>query len=67
MGKTINSIKGVRDILPDAVRHWHFLEHHVRELMAGYGYSEMRTPMLEKTELFKRSIGDVTDLSLIHI
>ena len=62
MGKTINSIKGVRDILPDAVRHWHFLEHHVRELMAGYGYSEMRTPMLEKTELFKRSIGDVTDI-----
>jgi len=62
MGQTIKSIKGVRDILPDAVHHWHFLERHVRELMAGYGYSEMRTPMLEMTELFKRSIGDVTDI-----
>jgi histidyl-tRNA synthetase len=62
MGQSIKSIKGVRDILPDAIHHWHFLEHHVRELMDGYGYREMRTPLLEKTELFKRSIGDVTDI-----
>lgn len=62
MGQTIKSIKGVRDILPDAVHHWHFLEHQVRELTAAYGYREMRTPLLEKTELFKRSIGDVTDI-----
>ena len=62
MGQTIKSIKGVRDILPDAVHHWHFLEHHVRELTAAYGYREMRTPLLEKTDLFKRSIGDVTDI-----
>lgn len=62
MGQAIKSIKGVRDILPEAIHHWHFLEHHVRELMAAYGYQEMRTPLLEKTELFKRSIGDVTDI-----
>lgn len=62
MGQAIKSIKGVRDLLPDAMHHWHFLESNVRELMSAYGYSEMRTPLLEKTELFKRSIGDVTDI-----
>ncbi len=62
MGQAVNSIKGVHDVLPDDVHLWHFLESVVREVTASYGYREIRTPILEKTELFKRSIGDVTDI-----
>lgn len=60
--QSVKSIKGVHDILPDNVHNWHFLEKNVREAMASYGYREMRTPILEKTELFHRSIGEVTDI-----
>lgn len=62
MGQAVKSIKGVHDILPDQVHTWHHLEKHVRELMSSYGYREMRTPILEKSELFHRSIGEVTDI-----
>lgn len=62
MGQAVKSIKGVHDILPDSVHSWHFLEKNVRDVMAGYGYREMRTPILEKSELFHRSIGEVTDI-----
>jgi len=62
MGKVVNSIKGVHDVLPQDVHLWHFLEEVVRDVMAAYGYLEIRTPILEKTELFHRSIGDVTDI-----
>ena len=62
MGQVVKSIKGVHDILPDNVHNWHFLEQNVRELMSSYGYREMRTPILEKSELFHRSIGEVTDI-----
>lgn len=62
MGQAVKSIKGVHDVLPDDVHLWHFLETVVREVTDGYGYREIRTPILEKTELFKRSIGDVTDI-----
>jgi len=62
MGQVVKSIKGVHDVLPDDVHLWHFLESVVREVTASYGYREIRTPILEKTELFKRSIGDVTDI-----
>ena len=62
MGQAVKSIKGVHDVLPDDIHLWHFLESIVREVTASYGYREIRTPILEKTELFKRSIGDVTDI-----
>ncbi|OED42294.1 histidine--tRNA ligase [Chromatiales bacterium (ex Bugula neritina AB1)] len=62
MGQVVKSIKGVRDLLPDSIHNWHFLEKNVREVMDSYGYSEMRTPILEKSELFHRSIGEVTDI-----
>ncbi len=52
----------MHDILPPESAAWQWLEGQVRELMAGYGYAEIRTPMLERTELFKRSIGEVTDI-----
>ncbi len=62
MAQVVNSIKGVHDILPADAHRWHHLEAHVREVMLGYGYAELRTPILEKSELFHRSIGEVTDI-----
>lgn len=62
MSQTINSIRGMHDILPKHNDAWHFLEEKVRQLMACYNYAEIRTPIIEKTELFCRSIGEVTDI-----
>jgi histidyl-tRNA synthetase len=52
----------MRDILPDEIHLWQFFEHTVREWLRAYGYREIRTPVLERTELFVRSIGEVTDI-----
>jgi histidyl-tRNA synthetase len=52
----------MNDILPEASSAWQHLESVLREVVHAYGYSEMRLPLLEKTELFKRSIGEVTDI-----
>ena len=62
MAKNIQAIRGMRDILPDQSPLWQLFEQRVRNLLAGYGYSEIRMPLLEMTELFKRSIGEVTDI-----
>ncbi|WJW76266.1 histidine--tRNA ligase [Thiohalobacter sp. IOR34] len=61
-GKSIQAIRGMNDILPEQTPVWQWLEGTVRELLQGYGYREIRMPVLEKTELFKRSIGEVTDI-----
>jgi histidyl-tRNA synthetase len=52
----------MNDILPDEVHVWRFFEETVRNWLAAYGYREIRMPMLERTELFVRSIGEVTDI-----
>jgi len=52
----------MHDILPPESAAWQWLEAEVRGVMAAYGYEEIRTPLLERTELFKRSIGEVTDI-----
>jgi len=52
----------MNDILPGASSAWQHLESVLREVVHAYGYTEMRLPLLEKTELFKRSIGEVTDI-----
>ncbi|MEJ2575315.1 MAG: histidine--tRNA ligase [Gammaproteobacteria bacterium] len=62
MGKNIQAIRGMRDILPDQTPLWQWLEDRVRAVLEGYGYGEIRMPLLEMTELFKRSIGEVTDI-----
>ena len=56
------AIRGMHDILPDETPLWGHIEARLRALMAGYGYAEIRMPILEQTELFKRSIGEVTDI-----
>ncbi|MGB5336037.1 MAG: histidine--tRNA ligase [Woeseiaceae bacterium] len=52
----------MNDILPDVSATWRYLESVVREIVESYGYAEIRLPLLEYTELFRRSIGEVTDI-----
>jgi len=52
----------MHDVLPEQTPLWQYAEHKLREVLSVYGYSEIRLPVLEKTELFKRSIGEVTDI-----
>jgi len=56
------AIRGMNDLLPDASGTWRFVESVVREVIESYGYREIRVPILEQTELFRRSIGEVTDI-----
>ena len=56
------AIRGMNDILREASGTWRYLETLVQNLVESYGYSEIRLPLLEHTELFKRSIGEVTDI-----
>jgi len=60
--KTIQAIRGMNDILPDEASLWEFFEETVRGWLRAYGYRNVRTPILEKTDLFVRSIGEVTDI-----
>ena len=52
----------MNDILPEAMQTWRHLEAVVRDVVESYGYREIRLPILEHTELFSRSIGEVTDI-----
>ncbi|MHB8174499.1 MAG: ATP phosphoribosyltransferase regulatory subunit, partial [Nitrospirota bacterium] len=56
------AIKGVKDILPADLPKWRYLEDTVRRLFSDYGFSEIRTPIIEHTELFARSIGATSDI-----
>ncbi|MBU6510220.1 MAG: histidine--tRNA ligase [Gammaproteobacteria bacterium] len=62
MSELIQPIRGMNDILPDATPRWQQLESVTRAVLTAYGYREMRVPIVEKTELFARSIGEVTDI-----
>ncbi len=62
MTKNLQAIRGMNDILPNQVSYWQKLEALLQELMLTYGYQEIRLPIVEKTELFKRTIGEVTDI-----
>ena len=62
MTNNIQAIRGMHDVLPEQTPLWQYAEHKLREVLSVYGYSEIRLPVLEKTELFKRSIGEVTDI-----
>lgn len=62
MSKKIQAIRGMNDIKPNETPVWQYLEGTVKELLASYGYGEIRMPVVEQTNLFKRSIGEVTDI-----
>ena len=59
---TIQAVRGMNDILPEEAELWRFFEETVRAWLRSYGYREIRMPILERTELFVRSIGDATDI-----
>lgn len=58
----IQSIRGMNDLLPEQSATWQYLEKTVANVLARYSYSEIRFPVLEQTELFKRSVGEATDI-----
>ena len=62
MADTIRSIRGMNDILPDTTPYWQAVESTLNEVLTAYGYQEIRFPIVEKTALFSRSIGEVTDI-----
>jgi histidyl-tRNA synthetase len=62
MAKKVQAIRGMHDILPEKIRLWQTLEDGARGVLEAYGYNEIRTPLVEITDLFKRSIGEVTDI-----
>jgi histidyl-tRNA synthetase len=62
VAKQIQAIRGMNDILPTQSPLWQKVEAVLRSSVSAYGYSEIRTPIVESTDLFKRSIGEVTDI-----
>lgn len=62
MSNTIQAIRGMNDILPSDSPKWQQIEEILKSIIESYGYQEIRFPALEKTQLFKRTIGDVTDI-----
>lgn len=59
---SIRALKGFKDILPDEVVLWQFIEQAARDIFSRYGFEEIKVPILEKTELFVRTIGESTDI-----
>ena len=62
MSKAIQAIRGMNDLLPEQLVLWQHIERATTKVLGAYGYREIRFPILEKTELYRRSIGDVTDI-----
>jgi len=62
LSKIIEPLRGVHDVLPAHIAAWQHLERITREVFSAYGYEEFRVPVIEQTQLFKRSIGDFTDI-----
>lgn len=62
MSKAIQAIRGMNDLLPEALSLWQRIEQSAETVLAAYGYREIRFPIIEKTELYRRSIGEVTDI-----
>ncbi len=62
MSKRIQSIRGMHDVLPPDSNKLRAIEHATQDILQQYGYQEIRMPILEQTELFKRSLGEVTDI-----
>lgn len=59
---TVNKPRGTKDIMPAEIYKWYYVEAAFRKICAAYGYGEIRTPMFEYTQLFKRGVGETTDV-----
>jgi len=62
LSKAIQAIRGMNDLLPEVLSLWQRIEQVAETVLTAYGYREIRFPIIEKTELYKRSIGEVTDI-----
>ncbi|MBU9816386.1 histidine--tRNA ligase [Rahnella sp. C60] len=62
MAKNIQAIRGMNDYLPEDTALWQRIEGSLKQVLGSYGYSEIRMPIVEQTPLFKRAIGEVTDV-----
>lgn len=62
MSQTLQAVRGMNDILPEEAAFWELFEDTVRTWLKGYGYKPIRMPIVEPTPLFKRAIGEVTDI-----
>jgi len=62
VGAEIPPVRGMNDVLPEAIGAWQHFESGTRELLTDYGYQEIRVPLVERTELFQRAIGEHTDV-----
>lgn len=62
MSEHIEPLRGMNDVLPDEAHWWNRLEEVARQVFSTYGYREIRVPLLERTQLFKRAIGEYTDI-----
>lgn len=60
--KVLQAVRGMPDVVPAQVGPWQWFERLVRDTIQGYGYQEIRLPIIEPTQLFARSIGEVTDI-----
>jgi histidyl-tRNA synthetase len=60
--QSIQAIRGMHDVLPEQSPLWGYVEGQIKHVLAAYGYQEIRLPIVEKTALFKRAIGEVTDI-----
>ena len=62
MANLFQSVRGFNDVLPTDTAIWQYLHNTAADVFAAYGYGEIKLPLLEHTELFKRSIGEATDV-----
>ena len=67
MTENIEPLRGMNDVLPEEARWWNRLESVAREVFSNYGYREIRVPLLERTQLFKRAIGEHTEIGRAHV
>lgn len=61
-GKKIQAIRGMNDRLPTETATWRYVEEMLKQILNSYGYNEIRTPIVEETGLFKRAVGEATDI-----
>ena len=62
----ITAIRGFNDVLPEQTPAWRAMERTLIEVMDSYGYSQIRLPLVEETQLFARGVGEATDLLLLY-
>ncbi len=62
MSSKIQAVRGMNDLLPEALSSWQVIEQSIKQVVGQYSYKEIRTPIVESTSLFSRSIGEVTDI-----